>query len=280
MGTGVFGGGKLFAVSGLFGVMLFSFLWFGSPPPAYALPAFPNTGGTVPSALAGIASQSGRAGLETLARASASVPNESQFTVSYAGKASLSFSHFPLSLISVNSPLGIAASRYANDFKVGMDLESLPVIGQGNLTYVNLTTGSLLCSNVNVTSLKVGNFWNLLFGPRAVTCRNFAAFSGGAPADYADSMISQVSNYGVALTFGSEYQSVYEGQPCTYISGNLNESSQGGAGVFGMCISDAYYVPLSLAVHFSNSAEVLTAGVNETTIGAYSQKQAVDSLPV
>ena len=276
---GIFGGGKLFAFTGVFGMMLFSFLWFGSPPPAYALPAFPNTGGAVPPALANMTSQSSRAGLETLVRASTALPNESQFTVAYSGSASLSFSNFPMSLISVNSPLNISASRYANDFRVNLDLKSAPLIGQVNLTYLNLTGGSLLCSNVNVTDFKTGNIWGLLFGSHTPACTGFSSFAGGTPSRYADQVFSQLSAYGVGLAFQNEYQSTYEGQPCTYLSGTITQPSQGGAGVFGMCVSDAYYVPLSMAVHFNNSAETLTAGVNETAIGVHSQKQAVDAVP-
>jgi hypothetical protein len=279
MGSGAFGGGRLFAVTGVFGILLFSFLWFGSPPPAYALPVFPKMAGAVPSALANLTSQSGQTGLETLARASASVRNESQFTVAYAGNLSISFSGFPMSLISVNTPGVINASRYANDFKVGVGLKSAPFIGQVNLTYLNLTSGSLLCSNVNITNLKAGKIWSLLFGSRTVSCSSSSQLAGGTPIMYADSATSQLSNYGVGLAFSNEYQSSYDGQPCTYISGNITQASQGGAGVFGMCISDTYYVPLSLAVHFNNTMATVTAGVNETAIGAYSQKQAVDAVP-
>jgi hypothetical protein len=278
MAKGVFDG-KFFAVTGAFGIMLFSFLWFGSPPPAYALPVFPNMGGAVPSALAGITSQSGQAGLEMLARASASIPNESQFTAAYAGSASLSFSGFPMSLISVNSPLGISASRYANDFKVAIGLKSVPLVGQVNLTYLNLTSGSLLCSNMNLTNLKTLSVWNLIFGSHSTACSKSASFSGGTPSAYADQAASQLSAYGIGLTFLNEYQSAYEGQPCTYLSGSITQASQGGTGVFGMCVSDTYYVPLSLAVHFNNTVGTMTAGVNETAIGAYSQRQSVDAVP-
>ena len=82
--------------------------------------------------------------------------------------------------------------------------------------------------------------------------------------------LSQLRQLGINPSYTNLYQSDYLGQNCTYISGTITQEAYNGtnvgSGIFGMCISDAYYVPLSLSVIFSGSAGSFSLYINETSI--------------
>ncbi len=248
-------------------------------------PQFQNIGGTVPAALNNILSQPSSASTSDLAMlAQSKLSNASQFSIKYNGSLSIQPSGALGAVTSINSPLYISESKYANNTKLSINATSIPILGSARIIYLAIANGTFTCTNFNSTAVSSGNYGKLLLGnSHTLTCIKSSSIGGINLASIARFNISSISNEGIQLNYQKEYQSIYKGIPCTYISGNMTgPASNGtalGTGEFGTCISDTYYMPLSLAMYFNGKQAYISMNINETSIGNYSNQSYINSLP-
>jgi hypothetical protein len=203
--------------------------------------------------------------LATLARVGLS--KSSQFTAQYAGIVHLKPSGVG-SLTTFSSPINYGIYKYNNDVKLAINATGIPVLGTRTIVYVNPVNGSAVtCTNFKTTA-------NL-------TCTHSDSVSGINLTQLSSWDISSaLSSYGITLDYQTTYQSIYNGVPCTFLSGTITLNGQPGSGIFEECVSDTLYVPLSYSAYFSGaSSGTIAFNLNETAIGNYSQSQYVGSVP-
>ncbi len=274
--------GKAFIGIALLGIALFSFPWFAPSAPTnqYGLAVFPNTGLVVPTAIAGLTSQSGQAATATLAASAGNIFSLPQFTAAYAGEVSARPSGF-FSFISLSSPLSAGVYKYDNDVKLAVNATGVPIAGPIEVAYLNLTGGAQLCENFNMSEANTKDIMGFLFGSHKNVCRSTDSLAGLDPAASVNYWMSTLaSSYGLSLNYQTEYQSSYNGTPCTYIAGTIsNAGAQSGVGAFEMCVSDMYYVPLSFVTRFNMSGYTISMGLNATSVAGAANGQVVDSVP-
>lgn len=239
-------------------------------------PTFSQVNNSVPSAFASIKSSSGSAATANLARLTQSqLSNISQLTILYSGIMSLQES-----LISINSPLYVSDSKYGSDQKLLVNVTNVEAVGPVDITYVNMTKGIFTCTNLNAGALQNGDYQAVLFGNHSVTCRQTGHLVGLDLGELANFNLSQLTGNGVMLHYNAVYQSRYNGVPCTYMSGTISDPAVNNAGgIFQMCMSDTYYVPLSLSILLSANQKSFSVTINETSITTSSSKSSIDSLP-
>ncbi len=248
------------------------------------LPQFQDLSGIVPAAYSSILSQPSAAATQSLASLSSSrLSSVAQFSVSYKGVLYAQPSGALSAIVSVSSPVYMNESKYGNSTKLSLNVTSIPILGNGRLVYATLANGTFTCTNFNVSALSPSNLTKLLGIGHGMSCVKSGAVGGVNIGNIAKFNLSSLSSLGITLNYLKDYQSTYQGSPCTYISGNMVQlTSNGmttGTGQFGACMSDSYYVPLSLAVSFGGSAGSVFINLNETSIGNYSSGTYVNSLP-
>ena len=185
---------------------------------------------------------------------------------------------------SISSPVYINESKYANSTKLSINATGIPVLGSGRLVYASLANGTYTCTSFNATAVSSGNYGQILTNSNhSMGCIRESAIAGINIGSIARFNLSSLSSIGIRLNYTKDYQSAYNGAQFTYDSGNMVQlASNGtttGTGVFGACISDTYYMPLSLAMSFSGSPVSVYINLNETSIGNYSSSSYVNSLP-
>jgi len=253
--------------------------------PQSELPQFQNISGAVPSAFNGILTQPSLQATQSLAALSAShLSNATQFSVSYKGVLYIQPSGALGAIATVSSPLYINESKYGNSTKLSMNATSIPILGSGRMVYAALENGTFICTNFNTTAVSAGKYAQVLASSNHSTgCIKATTLGGINIGNIAKFNLSSLSSASIRLNYTKDYQSTYKGMQCTYISGNMVQlASNGtatGTGEFGACISDTYYMPLSLAISFNGKQASVFMNLNETSIGNYSNKSFVDSLP-
>jgi len=248
------------------------------------LPKFQNTSGTIPYELSNVLTQSDQ---QTTTQITALTQNHTAavtlFTVSYNGSVYVLPAGIVGSITQVNSPLHIIESKYGQDRKLYINATQLPILGAGEIVYLNLTNGTFSCTNFNASAIETKNYWEALLSNRSVSCIRSNSLAGINLENIALFNLTTFTDLGLQLQYRTEYQSTYKGVPCTYISGiitqNASNISSYGSGEFEMCESDIYYVPLSFELYFSNGRAEVSVSQNETSIGNYSQQSYVDSMP-
>jgi hypothetical protein len=273
--------GAAFLGIALIGIALFSLPWFAPSTPTnqYGLAVFQNTSQPVPAALAGLTSLSSQAATEKLATAAGNVFGLPQFSAAYAGTASVRPSGF-FSFISLSSPLSAGVYKYGNDLRLTVNATGIPLVGPVTVTYANLTGGTVLCENFNDSKLNSGDIMGVVFGSHKNVCKPSGALVGLNPAASVDFWMSKLANYGLSLNYQTEYQSVYNGTPCTYLAGSVSPpGSQSGNGAFEMCVSDTYYVPLSFVAQFTLKGYPISLGLNATSVSNIANRAVVDAVP-
>ncbi len=249
------------------------------------LPEFQNLSGNVPAAFSGILSQSGQGATQTIAAVSTNhLSNTTEFSVSYKGILDVQPSGALGAVASISSPLYINESKYSNSTKLTFNSTSIPIIGSARLVYAALANGTYTCTNFNTSAVSSGNYGQILSNSnRSIGCVKSSTIAGINIANIAKFNLSSLSDLGITLTYTKDYQSSYKGMGCTYIAGNMvqlaSNGTSTGTGQFGACISDTYYMPLSLAVTFSSKVGSVFVNLNETSIGNYSNSSFVNSLP-
>ncbi len=247
------------------------------------LPVFQNLNSAPKSNLAVLPSLQSFTATQQLANLTSShLSNISEFTVDYAGKI---YAHGTgaASLLAFNSPLNVSLSRYGDISRFDINATSASVFGDVNIIYLGLSNGTFTCENFNLTAASSGNENGVLFGSRNVQCNAGSELLGIKMNDISNFDFYQLSQFGITPSYTDVYQSEYHGQNCTYISGTLAQASSNGtntgSGIFGMCLSDTYYVPLSLSAIFSGPDGSFSFYMNETSISNSSSQSGIDTLP-
>jgi hypothetical protein len=245
----------------------------------YAGPTAPfvDTHTPVPPAISNLTAQGGQAAAASLLKPAANTLSANQLTVNYVGVITVAPSGGYLGWASLSSPIRASAYKYGNDVKLAANATDVPFMGPASLVYANLSSGSWVCTDFNMSALEHEDFAALLGGSRKVSCSG----SGALPIGNLTAMLSGVLLYqGFTMNFSSEYQSSYNGTPCTYLAGTMERGgAQPANGTFGTCVSDKYYLPLTLAAVLDNGAGTVTISLNATEISTSSQLQDADSLP-
>jgi hypothetical protein len=264
------------------GVVLLALNYFNSAVPQQ-LPAFENLNTMPKQSFAILTSLQGYAATQQLSNITAShLSNMSEFTVNYGGEIHAHGAGAE-SLLAFSSPLNISLSKYGNDRSLDVNITSASVLGDLNVVYLNLTNGTFTCENFNSTAASSSNQNGVLFGSRKTYCSAGSQLLGVRMNDFANFDLSQLRQFGLNPSYTTVYQSDYLGQNCTYVSGTITQNpyngTSTGSGVFGMCISDVYYVPLSLSVIFSGTEGSFSFSINETSISNSSSRSGIDAIP-
>ena len=255
----------------------------GAPAGPPQLPNFPNTNVTAPPALAKALAQPGQQVPTSIAELTQNtLLNSNSFTIKYNGSLYIEPSGIG-SLATVYSPMYLELSKYNNETKFSLNATALPVLGVGELAYLNLNNGTFVCTNFNLTAISAQNYESILFGKKGIYCTR----PGNAVRINLNGLksfnLSEIRNAGISLNYKNSYQSVYKNIPCTYVYGLLNQTAANGTvtgnGKFQMCYSDIYYVPLSISLYFVDKDATLEMTLNETNIGNYSNQSYVEKLP-
>jgi hypothetical protein len=138
-------------------------------------------------------------------------------------------------------------------------------VGSGEVELLNRTNGTALCTNFNLTALYDHNYLSVLSGSNKLSCSSGQSYLYGAylrSFEYFN--LTPLQQYGVYANYTTVYQSEYNGEGCTYISGTLSQPSVGGEGVFDTCISDTLNVPLMVYLSLKNTQGVGYLLLNET----------------
>jgi hypothetical protein len=264
------------------GVILVWLNYLGSVGPQQ-LPVFQNLNTMPKQSFANLLGLQSYAATQQLSNATSShISNISELTVNYGGKM---YAHGTgaESLLAFDSPLNVSLSKYGNNRRFDVNITSASVLGDLHIVYLGLENGSFTCENFNSTAASSGNQNGVLFGSREMHCDTASQLLGVRMNDLADFDLSQLRQLGINPSYTSVYQSDYLGQNCTYVSGTITQNAHNGtdtgSGVFGMCISDAYYVPLSLSAIFSGSEGSFSFYVNETSISNSSSLSGIEALP-
>jgi len=277
----------IFAIGGIVVILLAAgFFLYGNSMDANMhehITFFPNLNSTPPQQFSSLPTFSGTQTSAALANLSSSqLHNMSEFAISYSGQVYAKGSGIE-SVVSFLSPLNVSYLKYESNESFDINATSASAFGDVNINYLNITNGTYTCTNFNSSAASSGNADKLLFGSRSEDCVNGNQIAGVNLARLAQFNFSQAAQYGIIMHYSALYQSQYDGMPCTYLYGNLSEvnSSAGniGNGEFGMCISDAYYVPLSLSAYISGVHGVFSVSINETNITNYTSAAQVEKLP-
>lgn len=275
----------IFAVIGLLVIGAIAFLLFNYAGSAglSALPAFKNLNAPIKPSLAALPGLQSMAATQELSNLSYShLSNISEFTVNYNGKI---YAHGAgaQSLLAFNSPLDVSLSKYAADHKLDINVTNAAVFGDLNIVYLADANGTYTCENFNSTAASSGNQNGVLFGSRATKCAVGTKLLGINLDQISNFDLMQLSQFGLTPSYTTVYQSQYLGQNCTYISGTLTQTALNGtntgSGIFGMCLSNTYYVPLSMAAIFSGSYGSFSFYLNEAAISNSSSQPYIETLP-
>jgi len=248
------------------------------------LPKFQSTNATVPPEFSDVLNQSSQQNNQQVTNL---IKNHTtpttRFTVYYNGSVYIQPAGIVGTIATIDSPLYFTESKYGTDTKLYINATQLPLLGDGVIAYLNLTNGTISCTNFNASALSTKNYWKALLSNRSVSCIRSNSLAGINLANIAAFNLSILNELGLQMQYITEYQSTYKGVPCTYISGiitqNASNISSTGNGAFEMCDSDIYYVPLSFELYFSNNKAKVSVSQNESVIGNYSQQSYVDSVP-
>lgn len=265
------------AVLGILGIVGY-LIYLGSSS-ATSLPAFQNSGTQVPGPLSNMLSANATVATQRLAELSSNtIASDPQFSVSYNGTISVHPSGL-LKVYSFTSPLYVTDDKYHGSVRFSANATGFPFAGDANITYLNNSDeGSLICANINVTALSESNYQSVLSKGQPIRCVAGDELLGLNMEQLAAFNLSTVEQQGIRFTYLEDYQSSYKGMPCTYLSGVLT-GNKNGTGVFEMCVSDSYYLPLSLAFSLNNMLGSGTIIINETSISNSSEQSYVDSMP-
>lgn len=266
----------------IIGLLVFTFLNSQSN---YApqFPSFQDTHGAVPLAFASVLNQSSQQTTSQLsASAQSAIAKSTEFSVSYNGSIYIRPSGITGSIAKINSPLYVKEEKYGNELKLSINATSLPILGSGNIFLISLANGTYACSNFNASAIASKNYGKIVLGNHNVSCIRSDSIAGINLSSMAAFNLSSLASIGVQFNYQKSYQSTYNQMPCTFLSGTLSQPGSNGTtseGLFQMCISDIYYLPLSLSMYFNSNQGSGSLSLNESSIGDYSSKSYVESVP-
>ncbi len=247
------------------------------------LPSFQNLGASPKQVLANLPGLQGYDASQQLSNFTLShLARVSELTVVYSGMA-YAHGNGAASLLAFNSPINVFLSKYGQDRRFSVNLTSASVLGDISIIYASMFNSTFICENFNATAASLGNQNGVLFGSREMHCSSGNLLLGVNLGNVSVFDPTQLASYGITPRYTSVYQSEYRGLNCTYLSGTISQvASNGtneGSGKFGMCLSDQYYVPLSLSAIFSGNAGSFSFYLNETSISNSSSQQEIAAMP-
>lgn len=239
-------------------------------------PSFQKVNSPVPPAFSSIQnSGNGEFSQNLAALSNGALANVTQLTITYSGTLQASGS-----VISISSPISINDYIYGTQRKFEINVSSIEGLGSADIAYLNITNGTYTCTNFNSSAVNSGNYENMVLGSHAITCRMTSSISGMDLGKLSEFNFSQLSQDGIQLQYNDIYQSTYMGTPCTYIAGTATAQGYGNnGGLFQMCVSDVYYVPLSMSIYGSGNGSTFALTINETAISNSSSLGSIDQIP-
>lgn len=233
------------------------------------IPPSQKSGTNAPPAIAAVLSQGhlNTYALESLA--SNYTANHIQFHVNYSGTGKVSGTGL-LSLISYSIPISVKYSKYNRDSRFDINLTNIPFINSIYIGFINDSLGNFECTSIsisnstlqsfNVSAYKAANITHLSCMKAIINSTSSNAVESKSVLNGTGLSSAQMRNMSINLT--EDVQSSYNGMPCTFISGKFAQLSGALAqqstvqqspgnksnvnGVFSMCISNQYDVPLTL----------------------------------
>ncbi len=264
---GVIGAGALF----IFGPSILG----GTSSPAPALQTF-GQNGTVPAAYS-TAFKNPSTSMEmlsTLTNASLNSNSTKQFHANYTGTVYFKSSNKALSLLgTISSPLSMWIAQYNGSRHLSFTASDASVLGSLNVQWLSF---SYVCTNFNANAAAHGNVTALL-GSEKPSCASGNTLGSVNLSQMYGFNFNQLGQFGLNFIYNNSYQSAYRGTPCTVVEGTVTGS--GGNGRFIMCMSDTYYVPLSIGINDTGSGGSFAIFLNETSIGDSANQSVVTTLP-
>ncbi len=256
-------------------------------------PQFPITNATVPSQFSQLATPSPNTdALKTISSlASSSIQRTSQLYISYGGTLFVKPSGLLGDAVNVNSPIYVKYYKDGKAAKLDINVTSVSVLGHSEITYVNNSGSTYLCSNLNTSAIQKANPSKILTG--SITCANattllgidLQSLSNFNLSSLTGSYIQANGTYVGSIRFvpNTVYESDYHNMSCTFISGNILYNAQNGTssndGAFQTCVSNEYQLPLSWSMGIQDSQGTFAAYLNETGLSNATTQAQATSLP-
>jgi hypothetical protein len=261
---GIIGAGALF----LLGPSL-----LGSTPPAPALQTFSQSG-TVPASYSTVFQNPGSSMDNLTSLIKTNLDSDQQFHVNYTGTVYFASSNRALSLLgTVSSPTYLWLAQYNGSKHLSFTASAVSVLGSLNVQWLSYP---YVCANFNVAQASQGDITALL-GSKQSSCTQGSVLGGVDLSQMYNFDFNQLSHFGINLVYNNSYQSSYRGTPCTVIAGTVSGSA--GNGRFIMCMSDTYYVPLSIGINDTGPSGSFAIFLNETSIGNSANQSVVTTPP-
>ncbi len=238
---------------------------------APALPSYLSSNATVPAAFSQVLAQNSTAMAGLSSMIADHINGTQQFHVNYSGVAYVKLSGSLAAVGAISAPVAMWIAKYDTDRHLSASAES--ILGAINVQQLSLSNGTYVCTNLNVTAAQNGNVGGINGNPH---CSAGSGINGFDLTPLYSFNFSKLQYAGITFAVAQSYQSTYGGEPCTAVLGTL-----GGAvsGRFAMCMSDQYYVPLSIGINASGQGGDFSIVLNETDIGNSSVQGVVDTIP-
>lgn len=246
-------------------------------------PQLPKTNGTViPQMLQAIKANQGNVFIALSNLSQQYINYIPQTTVAYSGDIKAEVGSGGVSFLATfGSPVRITSAKYAGQNKFDFNVTDLSPYGNIRVVYANLTNGTFVCTNLNVSAIEGTNIGAILGGMNGQPlCKN-TNYVGGlnmtAVSNLEFTQIDQVTN----VNYTSYYQSEWNGMPCTFINGTITplSASEDWNGTFQTCISNNYWIPLTMYVYLSAPQGRGHISVNESSISSTANLTYIRTLP-
>ncbi|MDE1810731.1 MAG: hypothetical protein KGH66_01685 [Candidatus Micrarchaeota archaeon] len=205
-----------------------------------------------------------------------------QTTVAYKGDLKAEVGQGGLSFLATfSSPVSIISAKYRGQNRFDFNLTDLAPYGNIMVSYANLTNGTSVCTNLNVSAIESTNIGAILGQDRGQVLCKHTNYVGGlnmtAVSNLEFTQIDQITN----VNYTSYYQSEWNGMACTFINGTITplNQSQNWDGVFQTCISNNYWIPLTMYIYLNDSQGRGHMSVNETSISSTANLTYITTPP-
>jgi len=205
-----------------------------------------------------------------------------QTTIVYNGDMKAQIGTGGLSFLATfSSPVTIRSAKYTGQNKFDFNLTNLAPYGNINVLYANLTNGTFVCTNLNVSAIESTNIAAILGGRSGQLACKRSNYVGGlnmtSVSNLEFTQIDQITN----VNYTTYYQSEWNGLPCTFINGTITplNRSQDWSGLFQTCISNNYWIPLTMYIFLNSSQGRGHLSVNETSLRSTANLTYIKTLP-
>lgn len=246
-------------------------------------PALPNTNGTVlPQISSALKDSQGNVFIALSNLSQQYISSIPQTTVTYNGDIRAQVGQGGLSFLATfSSPVMIKSTKYKGQNRFDFNVTDLAPYGNIRVSYANLTNGTFVCTNLNVSAIESTNIGAILGQNRSQIMCKRTNYVGGlnmtAVSNLEFTQIDQITN----VNYTNYYQSEWNGMACTFINGTITplNQSQDWQGLFQTCISNNYWIPLTMYIYLYNSQGRGHMSVNETSISSTANLTYITTLP-